>query len=51
MSMPPFDDDAFYPSLPFLATRMQSFFDWKTKSMREVYSSACVPIFSAGSGW
>lgn len=45
----PYDDDK--PSVPYIATKMESYYDWRLKALREVYHDACVPIFSNGSQW
>jgi hypothetical protein len=47
--LPPFESK--FPSPPFTANRMHSFYDWKRLQMRESYSDFCVPIFQNGSNW
>lgn len=39
------------PDPPYIATRMESYYDWRIKALREVYHDACVPIFRKGSMW
>jgi hypothetical protein len=49
LTQPPWDDKL--PAAPFTFTRMEAFYDWGRRSLRETYHDICVPIFPGGSEW
>eukprot|EP00050_Salpingoeca_kvevrii_P008509 m.303303 g.303303 ORF g.303303 m.303303 type:complete len:252 (-) comp15823_c0_seq1:59-814(-) len=50
--MPPYETPSGIPAtLPYQATRIESYYDYSRRALREVYPDYCVPIFVNGSEW